>query len=237
LDGYSAVLWDAPSALAPINMTQSIFQHLSAPFSAYGAEGVTTGIIAGIIAAVFPLVRLFRGLEAAAEERRAAEHQRQLEEEARVQRAKDAEEGRLRGAEQARKAAEQARIAAEEARKVEEITRLERLRRERQVCQEDTLAAVNTSLCLFEAMTKNLNYAKARLHDAAKDYEDRAFAPFWDSIENATKQLAHFDDNLKSLSLLVISSWLRDLKAYPQSFQFHPSLWQDSKWREKPPNI
>jgi hypothetical protein len=170
-----------------------------APFSAYTHEGVVVGIIAGTVAALFPLGRLFGKLEAASEKRRAVEHQRQLEEDARVQRAKDAEEARLREAEQARKAAEEAkireaeqarkaaeeaRIAAEKTRKVEEIARIERLRRERQECQENTLDAVNTSLCLFESMTKN--------------FEDRAFAPFWDSIEKATKQLAHFDDNLKN---------------------------------------
>jgi methyl-accepting chemotaxis protein len=166
-------------------------EHLSAPFSAYVAEGVTTGIIAGIIAAVFPLVRFFRGLEAAAEERRAAERQRQLNErqlqlneEKRVQKAKEAEEARIREAEQARKA--------------EQTAWVERLRREKQQCREDALATVNTSLSLFEAMAENLNHADAWLDDAKGDFDDGAFAPFWDSIESAAKQLARFHENLKT---------------------------------------
>jgi len=148
-----------------------------APFSAYTHEGVVVGIIAGAIAALFRL-------SAAIEERRAGERQHQLEEEARVQRAKEAAEARVREAEQARKA--------------EEMARIERLRREKQQCQEDTLATVNTSLSLFEAMAENLNHAEARLDDAQGNFDDGAFAPFWDSIERAAKQLARFHENLKT---------------------------------------
>jgi hypothetical protein len=49
------------------------------------------------------------------------------------------------------------------------------------------------SLSLFESAPKHLSAAEEQLDQAEIDFGDRAFAPFWDSIENAAKSLAHFD--------------------------------------------
>ncbi|MBT9143700.1 MAG: hypothetical protein DDT29_02108 [Dehalococcoidia bacterium] len=55
------------------------------------------------------------------------------------------------------------------------------------------------SIGLFESMPKLLSSAEALLDRAENDFADSAFAPFWDSIENAAKTLAHFDRGIHQI--------------------------------------
>ena len=48
------------------------------------------------------------------------------------------------------------------------------------------------SLNLFELLPKGLEKAEKYLDQAEVDFSDGAFAPFWDSIEEATKSLSYF---------------------------------------------
>ncbi len=48
------------------------------------------------------------------------------------------------------------------------------------------------SITLFEVLPKGLEVAEVCLNQAEVDFSDGAFAPFWDSIEKATKSLSYF---------------------------------------------
>ena len=52
------------------------------------------------------------------------------------------------------------------------------------------------SIALFESMPKHLRSAEQYLDQADVDFSDGAFAPFWDSIENAAKALGCFDEGV-----------------------------------------
>lgn len=49
-----------------------------------------------------------------------------------------------------------------------------------------------SSIYLFESLPKELVKAEKYLNQAEIDFSDGAFAPFWDSIEEATKSLSYF---------------------------------------------
>jgi methyl-accepting chemotaxis protein len=166
-------------------------------------EGPIVGIIAGIAAVVLKLESDLA--ERAAKKRDAAaalQRKLQAEAEARLRREKEEREAR------------------EAAVRAEEIARLERAKR----CREDTLSSVNSSLSLFELMTQNLNSADAWLDEAEDNFDDGAFAPFWDSIEKATKQLARFHANLKNFKETSgrYTELVRRIEGVPPEFPISP---------------
>lgn len=54
------------------------------------------------------------------------------------------------------------------------------------------IALGEDSITLFEVLPKGLEVAETYLNQAEVDFSDGAFAPFWDSIEKATKSLSYF---------------------------------------------
>ena len=52
----------------------------------------------------------------------------------------------------------------------------------------------------FESLPKHLSTAERHLNQAEVDFADGAFAPFWDSIEEAAKTLGHFDEGVRSIN-------------------------------------
>jgi DNA anti-recombination protein RmuC len=80
------------------------------------------------------------------------------------------------------KAAEEARLRAEES----------RLRNEQQGYGNQLTALSEQAISLFESLPRHLSSAEKYLDQAEADFADGAFAPFWDSIENAAKELAQF---------------------------------------------
>lgn len=91
------------------------------------------------------------------------------------------------------------RQAAEAARKAEEVARLQRHREEQQEQQgyrKQMIVLGEQSISLFESMPKHLSSAEKYLDQADVDFVDGAFAPFWDSIENAAKTLGRFDEGV-----------------------------------------
>ncbi len=55
------------------------------------------------------------------------------------------------------------------------------------------------SIGLFESMPTYLSCAEKYLDKAEVDFADGAFAPFWDSIENAAKMLGRFDEGVRHI--------------------------------------
>lgn len=60
---------------------------------------------------------------------------------------------------------------------------------------------VSTSLATFEAMPTQLQSAEASLDQAEVDFDDGAFAPFWDSVEKAAMSIGRFDDGIRTITL------------------------------------
>jgi len=91
---------------------------------------------------------------------------------------------------------EKLRQAAEAARKAEEVVRLQRHREEQRGYRKQMIVHGEQSIGLFESMPKHLSSAEEYLDQAEVDFAEGAFAPFWDSIENAAKTLGRFDEGV-----------------------------------------
>jgi hypothetical protein len=97
-------------------------------------------------------------------------------------------------------------IAAQEA----EAKRLRLLREEearvaahkaaQQNFKTELVKVTGTSLQTFEALPVNLLQAESLLDQAEQDFKEGAFAPFWDSIEQATIRLGSFNSGIASIN-------------------------------------
>lgn len=76
---------------------------------------------------------------------------------------------------------------------------LQRHRDEQQRYHKELLGLGDRSLGIFESIPAHLESAEKCLDRAEDDFADRAFAPFWDSIEHAAKCLAHFDKGVRHI--------------------------------------
>lgn len=78
----------------------------------------------------------------------------------------------------------------------------------------------NSSFELFEAMPKHLMTIEELLDEAERDFSDGAFAPFWDSVEQATLRLGHFDENVREITLnaQTYSTLVQRFEASPPPF-------------------
>lgn len=88
----------------------------------------------------------------------------------------------------------------EKRRKEEENARQIQLKMSRQ--KESYVAIVtlcDTSISLFEAIPRHLESAEKHLDQAESDFSDSAFSPFWDSIENAVKNLDAVSQCIKQI--------------------------------------
>jgi biopolymer transport protein ExbB/TolQ len=56
------------------------------------------------------------------------------------------------------------------------------------------------SFALFESMPNHLLTAEELLDKAEGDFEEGAFAPFWDSVERAAMKLGQFDDSVRTIT-------------------------------------
>lgn len=89
-------------------------------------------------------------------------------------------------------AARDQRKAAEAQQKAAEAARIQRHIDEQQWYWNEINRLCTQSLDLFESLPRHLSSAEKYLDQAETDFADGAFAPFWDSIENAAKELAQF---------------------------------------------
>lgn len=91
------------------------------------------------------------------------------------------------------------RQAAEEARRAAEEARRRRHREEQESHRNEMVALGESSVDWFEALPRYLDYAEQWLDRAALEFADGAFAPFWDCIEKATENMAHYDEGVRRL--------------------------------------
>jgi hypothetical protein len=101
--------------------------------------------------------------------------------------------------------AEQDRLrAAEEARlqryRTEEEARLQRYRTEQEGYLKEMVSLSKQSIDLFESMPQYLNNAERNLDQAEKDFNEGAFAPFWDSIETSANMLGRFNEGVRRIN-------------------------------------
>lgn len=80
-----------------------------------------------------------------------------------------------------------------QAAKAEEETRL---RWEQGGYRDQMITLGEQSMIVFESMPTHLRTAEQYLDQAEIDFADGAFAPFWDSIENAAKTLGRFHEGV-----------------------------------------
>lgn len=83
--------------------------------------------------------------------------------------------------------------------KAEEAERL-RHEAEQNSISKNFVELCTRSLGAFEAMPTHLLDAETLLDKAEVDFKERAFAPFWDSIQKATMRLGSFDDNVRVIT-------------------------------------
>lgn len=88
--------------------------------------------------------------------------------------------------------AELQRQAAIDRQKAAEAARIQSYINEQQGYWNEMSRLCTQSLDLFESLPRHLSSAEKYLDQAETDFADGAFAPFWDSIENAAKELAQF---------------------------------------------
>jgi len=86
---------------------------------------------------------------------------------------------------------------AEAKRKAEELAEQERYRREQDALRRRMSDMGAQSLDAFEKLPTHLRLAEQYLDSAQVDFAERAFAPFWDSIENTAKELGRFDEGVR----------------------------------------
>jgi methyl-accepting chemotaxis protein len=75
----------------------------------------------------------------------------------------------------------------------EEIARIKIHAAQQEAYRVELLNLCNNALQSFEIMPTHLLNAEKSLEQAETDYQETAFAPFWDSIERVTRRLADFD--------------------------------------------
>ena len=56
------------------------------------------------------------------------------------------------------------------------------------------------SLSLFEEMPRHLMTTEELLDQAELEFQERAFAPFWDSVERAATHLGQYDENVRMIT-------------------------------------
>jgi hypothetical protein len=66
--------------------------------------------------------------------------------------------------------------------------------------QSELMTVCDDSLKAFEVLPKELMDAEALLDQAEVDFEEGAFAPFWDSVEQAAMRIGHFDGRVEKIN-------------------------------------
>lgn len=97
-------------------------------------------------------------------------------------------------------AARQRNEAARERQRQEELNRIN-LRKSQQLgLYTSLLNLTSDSFALFEVLPSHLMTTEELLDQADADFEEGAFAPFWDSVEQAAMQLGRFDDGVRTIT-------------------------------------
>jgi hypothetical protein len=88
----------------------------------------------------------------------------------------------------------------------------------------DTESIVESALKLYESLPTLLTSAERHLNQAEIDFAERAFAPFWDSVEQAVKALGDYYSNCQAIRTNfekykeVSNKYRRDHQGIPPSY-------------------
>lgn len=82
----------------------------------------------------------------------------------------------------------------------EDMVRYAQHKARQEACLAELLTVGQASLTVFEKMPKALLEVDRVLDSAERDFKDGAFAPFWDSIEQATVRLGLLDEDVLTLA-------------------------------------
>jgi hypothetical protein len=94
------------------------------------------------------------------------------------------------------------RLRKEEAtRQAEQRAHLERHKKTQQGYHQQMITLGEQSLSLFESIPQYLKDTESHLDQAEIDFAERAFAPFWDSIEMAVNTLGFFDKSVCQIKI------------------------------------
>ncbi|MBL6957306.1 MAG: hypothetical protein ISR54_10930 [Chlorobium phaeobacteroides] len=139
---------------------------------------ITLFIVTGLFLAMFIFLKIYEKVKAQEAERKDAERTREWK----------------------RKADEEAERARELKRKADEEARIKKHKEEQERLFNNMITLGNKSLSVFEEIPEHIRTAEEYLNQAEIDLKERAFAPFWDSIEYATTSLGHFDEGVKQIN-------------------------------------
>lgn len=82
----------------------------------------------------------------------------------------------------------------------EEMLQMQSHTRQQEANRAHLLTLCESSLTLFEDIPKHLLTTEELLDQAAVDFQDRAFAPFWDAIEKAVSSLGQIDQDVQLIA-------------------------------------
>ncbi len=87
-------------------------------------------------------------------------------------------------------------------------------------CEDNLVRNCNESLDDFELLPGHLMAAEKSLDQAEAGFHDGAFAPFWDSIEQAVKELGGFDTRVQSIThrLAAYDTLVEQYEGQPPQF-------------------
>lgn len=91
-------------------------------------------------------------------------------------------------------------VAADRDRKATEIARINAHNSQQRDYYTKLVDLGTNSFALFEAMPKHLMNAEELLDQAEIDFDEGAFEPFWDSVEQCALRLGHFDEGVGTIT-------------------------------------
>jgi len=65
--------------------------------------------------------------------------------------------------------------------------------------RQNLVSYINKAVTVFEGLPELVKIAERALDKAEEEFEDGAFAPFWDAVEHAVTHLARFDEGIKQI--------------------------------------
>ena len=107
-----------------------------------------------------------------------------------------------------------------ERQKEQELARINAHKIQQQHYHTTLVDLASDAFALFESMPKHLMSTEELLDQAESDFEEGAFAPFWDSVESAAMQLGRFDDNVRTITIKADShtQYAKSYEAIPPPF-------------------
>lgn len=94
----------------------------------------------------------------------------------------------------------QREAAERERQRQQELARINNHKNQQRQFYTSLVTLGSGSFALFESMPNHLLTAEELLDQAEGDFEEGAFAPFWDSVERAAMKLGQFDDSVRTIT-------------------------------------